>query len=193
MTGRNVVGERKALLRRAAEVLCRHCNEGRPMAVDGFLGASLTDHSWSGQGGEGYNARCSAPQIRQASKEMGLAWWDEKGHTLDTLPVLSGPHSNSKVAAAKISEGVTGLRARVLAHVLAWPGCTRDQISAGLQMKHQTTTARVTELLGLGYVEERGQGKSEGGNPSALLEATPAGQTAYHLYLETQPPTAHVT
>jgi len=157
------------------------------MATDGFLGVSFTDHS-----APKVSRRCRADQVRQAAHGLDLAWWDEKGHTLETLPVLSGPHGNSKVAAAKITEGVTGLRARVLAHVLAWPGCTRDQISAGLQMKHQTTTARVTDLLRLGYVEERGQGKSDGGNPSALLEATPAGQTAYHLYLETQPPAAHV-
>ena len=188
MTGRNqvgrMVGERKALLRRMAEYLCPQCAQGVAMAADGFLGVSLVDHRDPRFKGA---QRCRADQIRQAAQGLELVWWNEEGHTLDTLPVLSGPHGNSQVAAATISEGVSGMRARVLAHVMAWPGCTRDGISAGLQMKHQTTTARVTELLGLGYVEEVGQGKSDGGNPSALLEVTPAGQTAYHLFLEEHP------
>jgi threonine dehydratase len=77
----------------------------------------------------------------------------------------------SKTAADSISAGT--IRLWVLAHIKRYPkkGATCDEVEVALGMRHQTVSARITELMDMGALKIIGTRETRSGRPARVYIA----------------------
>ena len=64
----------------------------------------------------------------------------------------AGACAESRDAASFVAPLIPGMHKQILAFLYACPGATCAEVEAGLGLKHQTASARLNELVGLGLV-----------------------------------------
>jgi predicted ArsR family transcriptional regulator len=83
--------------------------------------------------------------------------------TLDEQPPFQAHSATSYEAAQAIRPKRESLQQRVLAYIRAHPGCTDQQISAGLDLDPSTARPRRVELESAGAIRKAGKSKTASG------------------------------
>lgn len=112
--------------------------------------------------------------------------WPADRHT-DGLPLFSGSPATpepprpaavmdrptSVAAAESVRSSAAQLRERVLEHIRAAgsAGATCDEVEAALQLRHQTASARVNELMKAGQIYEGGKRATRSGRQAIAWRA----------------------
>jgi predicted transcriptional regulator len=93
------------------------------------------------------------------------------------LSLLAGPppaarNSDTSVAAAEsVAAHTPRLRGMVLEVIRAAGGLTCDEVEERLDLKHQTVSARVHELMKLGQIVDGGRRKTRSGRAATVWVA----------------------
>jgi hypothetical protein len=89
----------------------------------------------------------------------------------DGQPPSVASSDTSRAAADSVSESAAAMRAKVYNHVVlaqVW-GSTCDEVEEALNMRHQTVSARVRELVLMGLIADSGQRRKTRSGRSAAV------------------------
>ena len=84
----------------------------------------------------------------------------------------SVPSDTSEAAAEMVTPSAATMRRRVYEHIDRSGSATCDECEAALQMKHQTCSARIRELVKAGLVEDTGHRRRTRSGATARVYAT---------------------
>lgn len=103
-----------------------------------------------------------------------LSQWREKQRKKQIATPQSAPHNGidtSMLAAESLHDLGGRLRFEVYSFITqcGWTGATCDEIEQALNMKHQTASARVNELMNGGHIQNSGRKRSTSSGRAAIV------------------------
>ena len=87
----------------------------------------------------------------------------------DGMPLFVHGSDTSQEAAESIAKDTNRLRALVLEEIRDAGGLTCDEIEARLEMRHQTCSARVHELMAAGRIRDSGMRRKTRSGRNAVV------------------------
>lgn len=104
-----------------------------------------------------------------------LTLFPERRRSIRRYPDVPGAvcsSETSQAAAESVCDSADTLRARVLEAIRTRGGATCDELEVALNMRHQTASARLTELGKLGRIVPNGKRDTRSGRKAVVWEVT---------------------